>query len=77
MLDMQAAVGRVQLRKVCQWNARRTAIARALHAGLQGIDGLGLPDIESQTDGGVIVHAWHVFHVFVTDSFPLPKEEFM
>jgi perosamine synthetase len=77
MLDMQAAVGRVQLRKVKQWNQRRADIARALHAGLVDVCGLDLPDVEGRSGSGVISHAWHVFHVFVTDSFPLPKEEFM
>ena len=77
MLDIQAAVGRVQLGKVTQWNARRAAIARALYAGLAAVDGLVLPDVEGHSEGGVIVHAWHVFHVFVTDLFPLPKEQFM
>ncbi len=77
MLDMQAAVGRVQLRKVKQWNARRTDIARTLHAGLQHIDGLTLPEVEGRSEGRNVVHAWHVFHVFVTNVFPLPKEQFM
>jgi dTDP-4-amino-4,6-dideoxygalactose transaminase len=77
MLDMQAAVGRVQLRKVKEWNARRTEIARALHAGLSQVNGLNLPDVDGCSEGGDIVHAWHVFHVFVTDVFPLPKEQFM
>ena len=77
MLDMQAAVGRVQLRKVKQWNARRTEIARALHTALRQVDGLNLPEVDGRSEGGVIVHAWHVFHVFVTDAFPLPKEQFM
>lgn len=77
MLDIQAAVGRVQLRKVKQWNARRTDIARALHAGLSQVHGLVLPEVDGRSGCGAIVHAWHVFHVFVTDSFPLPKEQFM
>ncbi len=77
MLDMQAAVGRVQLRKVKQWNARRADIARALHAGLSQVQGLGLPAVDGRSGSGDIVHAWHVFHVLVTASFPLPKEQFM
>ena len=75
MLDMQAAVGRAQLRKVRGWNTRRAEIALALHAGLSAMHaGLRVADI---VGGGKSVHAWHVFHVLVTDAFPLPKEDFM
>ena len=34
MLDIQAAVGRIQLRKVDLWNSRRREIANMLHDGL-------------------------------------------
>jgi L-arabinokinase len=74
MTDIQAAVGRAQLKKLDRWNARRREIAQALHVGLQGIEGLVLPTVETE---GKLVHSWHLFHVLVTPSFPLPKEEFL
>jgi dTDP-4-amino-4,6-dideoxygalactose transaminase len=77
MLDIQAAVGRVQLRKVKRFNSQRAAIAKVLHAGLSKVQGLVLPEVECCSEGGAIVHAWHIFHIFVTDMFPLPKEQFM
>jgi galactokinase len=76
MTDMQASVGRVQLRKVLGWNARRTEIAHMLYNGLRDIHpGLVLPDVDQVSPSHV--HAWHIFHVLVTDTFPVPKETFM
>lgn len=75
MIDMQAAVGRVQLRRVREWNLRRADIARMIATGLSDISSiLRLPDV---SNSGSSVHSWHVFHVLVTDAFPLPKEDFM
>lgn len=74
MIDMQAAVGRVQLRNVTGWNRRRAEIAEQLHAGLCDVPGLRVASVAAE---GKAVHAWHIFHVLVTDAFPLPKEEFM
>ena len=44
---MQAAVGRVQLRKVIGFNRRRREIAYALHRGLSGIHGLKLAAVDN------------------------------
>lgn len=74
MTDMQAAVGRVQLRRLEAFNLRRREIAQRLHRGLQTIPGLTLPSLATD---GAMVHSWHLFHVLVTDAFPLPKDEFM
>jgi dTDP-4-amino-4,6-dideoxygalactose transaminase len=63
--------------QVMQWNERRRAVAASLRAGLADVPGLELPEVEDRPDGGAIVHAWHVFYVFVTDTFALTKEEFM
>ena len=77
MLDMQAAVGRVQLRNLPRFNARRRDIARSLAEGLKNVhSGLVVPDVDGASSAG-IVHSWHVFHVLIKDKFPLPKENFM
>lgn len=73
MLDMQAAVGRAQLRKVKNWNARRAEIARQMNRGLSDICGLCVASVD---DGGH-VHSWHIFHILITEEFPVPKEQFM
>lgn len=75
MIDMQAAVGRVQLQKVIQWNNRRGEIAKSLHIGLISIHpGLIVPELNNNQ---IQHHSWHIFHILVTESFPLPKEQFM
>jgi len=43
MTEMQAAIGRVQLRKLEAWVAARRKNAAALAAGLQGVPGLRVP----------------------------------
>jgi len=55
---LQAAVLRVKLRRLPAWNARRAAAAARYLEGLDGIDGLTLPE---PADGPE--HAWHLFVV--------------
>jgi galactokinase len=75
MTDIQAAVGREQLKRVNRWNARRTAIARQLHEGLRDLaPAIWVPAVDLP---GKAVCSWHVFHILLTDAFPIPKEEFM
>ena len=77
MLEMQAAVGHVQLRNLPRFNARRKDIARSLAEGLKNVfSGLVVPDVDGASSAG-IVHSWHVFHVFIKHEFPFPKENFM
>jgi len=54
---MQAAFLRVRLRRLEEWNARRSAIARAYRDGLSGAGRCLLPD--------VAVGAEHVWHLYV------------
>jgi perosamine synthetase len=80
MTDVQAAVGRVQLRKLRKWNARRSEIARKLHERLGAVHpGLRPAVLDGPTgiDSSKFVHAWHIFHVLITDEFPVPKDQFM
>ncbi len=44
MLEVQAAVGRIQLRRMADWTARRTAHAEAIWAACRGFDCVRVPD---------------------------------
>jgi dTDP-4-amino-4,6-dideoxygalactose transaminase len=56
--ELQAALLRVKLRKLDEWNARRRRIVERYLAGLDGIKGIVLP-VEPQDVGS----AWHLFVV--------------
>ena len=60
MLEMQAAIGRIQLRRMPEWHARRKANAERLAAVFSTLPGLRMPlpsvDVE---------HAWYKFYAFV------------
>lgn len=58
--EVAAAVGRVQLRHVDEWQGRRSAIAAAYGELLGGTPGLELP---REVEGGR--HAWHLYVVRV------------
>lgn len=80
MTDVQAAVGRVQLRKLKTWNARRSEIVRKLHEKLGAVHpGLRPAALDGPIgiDSSKFVHAWHIFHVLITETFPVPKDQFM
>lgn len=72
MTEMQAAVGRVQLRKLDALNARRIEIAQKYSAGLKGVRGLTLPTLPSN-----IKHSFHVYLLLLEPGFRLSKENFM
>ena len=56
--DLQAAIGREQLRRLPAWQQRRAAIAARYDAQLAGIEGLELPP-RPEADA----HAWHLYIV--------------
>jgi dTDP-4-amino-4,6-dideoxygalactose transaminase len=72
MTDVQAAIGRMQLRHLPDWQLRRRAIARRYTERLAGIPGLGLPGM--QVDG---IHAWHLYVVRVQPDFGLDRDTFI
>lgn len=72
MIDAQAAVGLVQLRKLQGWNERRIAIAAEYSRRLADIPGLRLPRV---SDG--VKHVFHIYGVLLEPPFPLSKEDFM
>lgn len=68
--DVHAAIGRVQLRHLDQWQQRRHEIAARYTAGLAGTPGLRLPP--SPEYG---VHAWHLYVVRVGPDYGVPRDE--
>jgi dTDP-4-amino-4,6-dideoxygalactose transaminase len=56
--DLQAAIGREQLRRLDAWQQRRTAIAARYDAQLTGLEGLELPPRPAAD-----AHAWHLYIV--------------
>ncbi len=70
MTDMQAAIGRAQLRRFCEYQARRADIVARYDLGLAGIPGLRLPARPAQ--GG---HAWHLYVVRVLPEFGAYRDE--
>lgn len=60
LTEMQAALGRLQLRKLADWTARRRAHAQRLAAGLSALPGLRVP-----LPGDHVGHAYYKFYAFV------------
>jgi hypothetical protein len=74
MTEMQAAIGRVQLRKLDAWVAARRRNAAALIAALQGVPAIRVPlppahsfhsyyKLYAQIDPGRLREGWHVLRV--------------
>jgi dTDP-3-amino-3,4,6-trideoxy-alpha-D-glucose transaminase len=56
--DIQAAILRVKLSRLDEWNKRRETVARRYLAELTGLAGLVLPEVAPWAE-----HAWHLFVV--------------
>jgi dTDP-4-amino-4,6-dideoxygalactose transaminase len=67
--DIQAAIGRAQLRHLRQWQDRRAAIAARYDTRLAGVPGIELPP--RPADGR---HAWHLYIVRILPSFGLHRD---
>ena len=70
MMEMQAAIGRIQLKKMAEWTKIRTQNAKILRDALTQFAGeqqfLRIPDIEfHQVMGGDSVHAYYKYYVYV------------
>lgn len=64
MTEMQAALGRIQLRRLPQWHAKRTANALRLQQGLRGVPGLRVVDFPAHVE-----HAHYKYYTFIcTDA---------
>ena len=67
MSDLQAAIGRAQLRRLPQWQHRRAEIAARYDERLAQLPGLGLPHRPRPGQG---VHAWHLYPVRIPPWWP-------
>ncbi len=71
MMDLSAAIGRVQLRKAEQLLARRKEIAGTYFEGLRDCDFLRLPAFSED-------HAWHLFVIrLVSKRLTITRDEFI
>ena len=64
MTEMQAAIGRIQLRKLPDWRQKRTRNARRLADRLSGLRALRVPMPDAN-----FVHAWYKFLVFLRPEY--------
>ncbi|MEJ6788897.1 DegT/DnrJ/EryC1/StrS aminotransferase family protein [Brevundimonas sp. BR2-1] len=60
MIEMQAAIGLVQLDRMADWTGRRTRIAQALSSACAPFGGLRVPATPNH-----VTHAWYRFYAFV------------
>lgn len=66
MLEVQAAVGRIQLRRMADWTEQRRANAEAIGAACQGFDCVYVPDFAAaMTSAPGSVHAHYKCYVYV------------
>ncbi len=72
MTDLQAAIGRAQLRRLSEWQDRRAMLASRYDDLLSTIDGIALPPRP-----GVGRHAWHLYVIQVKDGFGTGRDELM
>ncbi|WP_321372001.1 DegT/DnrJ/EryC1/StrS aminotransferase family protein [uncultured Desulfuromusa sp.] len=60
MTEMQAAIGRIQLKRMPQWHAARTSNAKRILDTARVLPGLRVPDVPNDID-----HAWYKCYLFV------------
>lgn len=72
MTDVQAAIGRAQLKHFSQWQERRVEVARAYDWRLSKINGLRTPRWPSAG-----LHAWHLYVIRVEPEFGIDRDQFI
>jgi dTDP-4-amino-4,6-dideoxygalactose transaminase len=72
MTDVQAAIGRGQLKHFDRWQARRVELARGYDARLSRIKGLRTP---LWPESGL--HAWHLYVIHVEADFGVDRDTFI
>ncbi|MGH3949458.1 MAG: DegT/DnrJ/EryC1/StrS family aminotransferase [Pseudonocardiaceae bacterium] len=70
MTDVQAAIGRAQLRHLTNWQHRREAISTWYTARLRRVPGLLLPAVPAHGR-----HAWHLYVVRVLEEYGTSRDE--
>ncbi|MGH9044812.1 MAG: DegT/DnrJ/EryC1/StrS family aminotransferase [Acidimicrobiales bacterium] len=68
--DLQAAIGRAQLRHLDDWQRRRAEVVQLYDAQLAGLDGIILPP--RPVNGG---HAWHLYVIRLTAGFGVSRDD--
>ena len=72
MTDVQAAIGRAQLKHFAAWQERRVQVAQAYDRRLSRIEGLRTPGWPE--DG---LHAWHLYVIRVEPEFGVDRDTFI
>jgi dTDP-4-amino-4,6-dideoxygalactose transaminase len=72
MTDVQAAIGRAQLKHFERWQDRRAQLARAFDTRLSRIKGLSTP---AWPETGL--HAWHLYVIRIEAEFGLDRDTFV
>jgi perosamine synthetase len=72
MTDVQAAIGRAQLKHFAEWQERRVQVAQAYDRRLSRIDGLRTPGCPE--DG---LHAWHLYVIRIEPEFGVDRDTFI
>ena len=72
MTGLQAAIGRAQLRKLDELNARRIRTAGEYTRRLEDVQGLMLPYVAQW-----VRHVFHIYCVLLEPDFGMSKEDFM
>mgnify|MGYP006280067733 CR=1 FL=1 len=67
MTELQAAIGRIQTRRLTAWVEARRRNAAMLAEGLRGVPGLRVPEVPSHT-----AHAWYRFYAFLRPEHLAP-----
>lgn len=73
MMDLQAAIGLHQLKKLEGFIDRRIQLAQRYHQGLSGLSSLSLPMSPSFAHR----HAWHLYAPLVTEGGGFTRDELM
>ncbi|NJE30334.1 DegT/DnrJ/EryC1/StrS family aminotransferase [Thermococcus sp. 18S1] len=70
--NMAGAIGRIQLRKLDEWNRIRNENAEKLSEGIRKINGLTPPYVDPR-----VYHVFHQYVIRVEDEFSLSRDELM
>ena len=70
MMDIQAAIGLVQLERLEDWTNKRINNAKQLSLGLEGIKGIVVPKV---SEG--VKHVFHQYTIKVLEDFRLTRDE--
>jgi dTDP-4-amino-4,6-dideoxygalactose transaminase len=72
MTDVQAAIGRGQLKHFTEWQERRVQVAQAYDQRLSRINGLRTPQWPEEG-----LHAWHLYVIRVEPEFGIERDHFI